>query len=156
MCYYSSLHFIRLKSINPNFSHLLTYYCPPQECLSLTDGEWLSQYTCFLEYTVSIPKISVELSSSLRKFSSKQIKSFSKVKIDCVFPFFYHSDSERKQTSLMILILHKALLFFTPNPVLSWLLRNWFLVGLFVLQRDMLMDPHHTALSFLSFHEHGL
>lgn len=116
MCYYSSLHFIRLKSINPNFSHLLTYYCPPQECLSLTDGEWLSQYTCFLEYTVSIPKISVELSSLLRKFSSKQIKSLSKVKIDCMFPFFYHSDSERKQTSLDDIDSTQSPAVFHPKP----------------------------------------
>ena len=73
-------------------------------------------------------KISVEWSSLLKRNSHQEkLKALAKSK-HTAFQFLYHSVTKRKQTTLMISILYKALLVFTQNPVLLWLLRNWFLV----------------------------
>lgn len=92
--------------------------------------------------------------SSLLKRNSHWGKSRAKLKY-IVFQFSHYSVTEGKQTGLMLLILLKALLFFTQNPVLLWLLRNWFLerylVCLFVSQHDMVWDPEMTCYHFSSF-----
>lgn len=80
------------------------------------------------EYALDIPKISVELFSLLKRNSHQEkLKVIAKSK-HTMFQFLYHCVPERKQTSLMILILCETLLFFTLNPVLLWLLWNWFLM----------------------------
>lgn len=105
------------------------------------------QWRPVIRLSASIHTKHSEISSkwfSLLKRNSHWGKSKAKPKY-IVFQFFHHSVTEGKQTSLMLLILLKALLFFTQNLVLLWLLRNWFLerylVGLLVSQHDMVRDP---------------
>lgn len=73
-------------------------------------------------------KISDEWPSLLKRNSHQEKLEALATSKHTALQFLYHSVTERKQTTLMILILYKALLVFTQNPVLLWLLRNWFLV----------------------------